>query len=122
MRVACYSVPGPARDVIRIVERPKPVPAPNEVLVRVHVRHQSSDVKSRKTGPLAFAEIIPHSDGAGVIEAVGSDVDSRRSANASGYGIPPGNVLTAPRLNTSHCRRGRPFACRTTPHSRWALV
>lgn len=79
MRVACYSVPGPARDVIRIVEKPKPIPSQNEVLVRVYASGVNpSDVKSRKSGPLAFAEIIPHSDGAGVIEAVGSDVDSRR--------------------------------------------
>ncbi len=79
MRVACYSVPGPARDVIRIVEKPKPVPSQNEVLVRVHASGVNpSDVKSRKSGPLAFAEIIPHSDGAGVIEAVGSGVGSHR--------------------------------------------
>lgn len=79
MRVAVYSVPGPARDVIRIVDRPKPIPSQNEVLVRVYASGVNpSDVKSRKSGPLAFAEIIPHSDGAGVIEAVGSDVDSRR--------------------------------------------
>ena len=44
------------------------------------------------------------------------------SANAFGYGMPHGNVLTAPRLNTSHCRRGRPFGCRTIPRSRRALV
>ncbi len=37
-----------------------------------------SDVKSRRAGPLAFASIIPHSDGAGTIEAVGPGVDSRR--------------------------------------------
>jgi NADPH:quinone reductase len=79
VQVACYSVPGPAREVIRIVERPRPIPMQNEVLVRVFASGVNpSDVKTRRSGPLSFAEIIPHSDGAGVIEAVGSDVDSRR--------------------------------------------
>jgi len=79
MRVAYYSAPGAAREVLKIAQRPTPVPLPNEVLVRVHASGVNpSDVKTRKSGPLAFSEIIPHSDGAGVIETVGSDVDSRR--------------------------------------------
>ena len=79
MRVACYSAPGAAREVLKIADRPIPVPLPDEVLVRVHASGVNpSDVKTRKSGPLAFPEIIPHSDGAGVIEAVGRNVDSRR--------------------------------------------
>jgi NADPH2:quinone reductase len=79
MRAACYSIPGAARDVLRVVEKLKPVPAEGEVLVRVHASGVNpSDVKSRKSGPLPFAEIIPHSDGAGIIEAVGAGVDARR--------------------------------------------
>ncbi len=79
MRVACYTRPGAAREVLKIIEKPTPVPGEHEVLVRVCASGVNpSDVKTRKAGPLAFGEIIPHSDGAGVIEAVGSAVDSRR--------------------------------------------
>src|SRR5208283_5741238 len=79
MRVACYSAPGAAREVLKIADRPTPVPLPHEVLVRVHASGVNpSDVKTRRAGPLAFPEIVPHSDGAGVIEAVGRNVDSHR--------------------------------------------
>jgi NADPH:quinone reductase len=79
VRVACYSVAGAARDVIRIIEKPTPTPQRDEVLVRVHASGVNpSDVKTRSAAPLAFAEVIPHSDGAGIIEAVGSAVDPRR--------------------------------------------
>ncbi len=79
MRVACYSAPGAAREVLKIADRPAPVPLPHEVLVRVHASGVNpSDVKTRRAGPLAFPEIVPHSDGAGVIEAVGRNVDSHR--------------------------------------------
>ncbi len=79
MRVASYTAPGTAREVLKIGQRPTPVPLPHEVLVRVHASGVNpSDVKTRRSGPLAFPEIVPHSDGAGVIEAVGREVDSRR--------------------------------------------
>lgn len=79
MQAACYSMPGAAKDVLRVIERPKPIPLQGEVLVRVHASGVNpSDVKQRKAGPLLFPEIIPHSDGAGVIEAVGAEVDPRR--------------------------------------------
>ena len=79
MRAAMYSQPGSAQDVLQLVEVPMPRPGPTEVLVRVHASGVNpSDVKLRKAGPLAFPQIIPHSDGAGVIEAVGTQVDARR--------------------------------------------
>jgi NADPH2:quinone reductase len=79
VRVACYSVAGAARAVFRIIEKSKPTPLRDEVLVRVRASGVNpSDVKTRRAAPLAFEEIIPHSDGAGIIEAVGSDVDPRR--------------------------------------------
>ncbi len=79
MRVACYTSVGAARQVLKVVDKPKPVPLDHEVLVRVYASGVNpSDVKTRKGGPLAFGEIIPHSDGAGVIEAVGSAVDPQR--------------------------------------------
>lgn len=84
MKAAVYRAFGPARDVLEIGELPRPDPGPGEVLVRVAFSGANpSDVKARAgtrpgvTKP-AFPTIVPHSDGAGVIEAVGESVDSVR--------------------------------------------
>jgi NADPH:quinone reductase len=81
MRAAWYEASGPAREVIRIGELPRPEPEPGEVLVRVHASGiNPSDTKRRagwRNEPVAHARIIPHSDGAGVIEAVGAGVQGR---------------------------------------------
>lgn len=83
MRAAVYSRTGSARDVLSIVERPTPEPGPGEVRVRVAWSGVNpSDVKSRagtRSKALPFAEIIPHSDGAGVIDAVGDGVPAART-------------------------------------------
>lgn len=79
MRAAHYTVSGPARDVLRVTQIDDPVAADGEVLVRVHASGVNpSDVKSRRAGPLPFPRIIPHSDGAGIIQGVGRGVDPRR--------------------------------------------
>jgi NADPH2:quinone reductase len=79
MRAAWYESNGSARDVLRVGDMPKPEPASGEVLVRVHVSGVNpSDVKSRAGRPLAGPKVVPHSDGAGVIEAVGKDVPTAR--------------------------------------------
>ena len=82
MRAAWYERYGPARDVFHVGEMPDPEPGPGEVLVRVHASGVNpSDWKSRtgSRGPqMPFPRVIPHSDGAGVIEAVGSGVDASR--------------------------------------------
>lgn len=79
MRAAIYERSGAAREVLRVVDLPDPAPAPGEVLVRVHASGVNpSDVKKRATAPLQYARIIPHSDGAGVIEAVGAGVSPGR--------------------------------------------
>nr|WP_174840417.1 MULTISPECIES: NADPH:quinone reductase [unclassified Ruegeria] len=62
---------------------PVPNPAPGEVLVRVHASGiNPSDVKlrggARPGAVMAYPLVIPHSDGAGVIEAVGQGVDAAR--------------------------------------------
>lgn len=78
MKAAHYSQKGPARDVLVVDEQPDPVPQSGEVLVRIaHSGVNPSDVKSRSgiTSPsMEFPRVIPHSDGAGVIEAVGAGV------------------------------------------------
>ena len=82
MRAAWYERYGPARDVFHVGEMPDPEPGPDEVLVRVHASGVNpSDWKSRtgSRGPqMPFPRVIPHSDGAGVIEAVGAGVDASR--------------------------------------------
>jgi NADPH:quinone reductase len=82
MRAAWYEASGPAREVIRIGEVPRPEPGPGEVLVRVHASGVNPSDTKRRAGwrkePLAFPQIIPHSDGAGMIEAAGGGVDASR--------------------------------------------
>jgi NADPH2:quinone reductase len=82
MRAAWYEASGPAREVIRIGELPRPEPGPGEVLVRVHASGVNPSDTKRRAGwrkePLAWPRIIPHSDGAGVIEAAGAGVDASR--------------------------------------------
>lgn len=81
MKAAWYERNGPAREVLRVGALPDPTPGPGEVLVRVHVSGANpSDVKSRAgaRGGMAFPRIVPHSDGAGTIEAVGPGVDPAR--------------------------------------------
>ncbi len=81
MRAAWYEMVGPAKDVLIIGELPIPEPGPGEVRVRVHMSGvKPSDVKARAgaRGAIASPKVIPHSDGAGVIEAVGAGVDAVR--------------------------------------------
>ncbi|MGE0798562.1 MAG: NADPH:quinone reductase [Lautropia sp.] len=81
MRAAFYTRQGPAREVLQLGERPDPVPRPGEVLVRLQTSGVNpSDWKSRRGGgrPMFAPTIIPHSDGAGVIEAVGDGVPAER--------------------------------------------
>jgi len=82
MRAAYYSNTGPAREVLHVASIETPEPRPGEVLVRVHASGVNpSDVKARagaRGSTLPFPKIIPHSDGAGTIEAVGDGVDPDR--------------------------------------------
>lgn len=79
MRAAWYEANGEARDVLDVGTMDTPMAAPGEVLVRLHASGVNpSDVKSRKGRPLIAPRIIPHSDGAGVIEAVGDGIDAHR--------------------------------------------
>lgn len=79
MRAAWYCGNGAPRDVLVVGELPKPSPGEGEVLVRVAASGVNpSDVKGMRGRPLNAALVIPHSDGAGVIEAVGPGVDPAR--------------------------------------------
>lgn len=82
MKAAWFDSFGPAGDVLELGEQPTPGPGDGEVLVRLETSGVNpSDVKKRAG---AFPDlldnglVIPHSDGAGVIEAVGAGVPSSR--------------------------------------------
>lgn len=79
MRATWYSKNGAARDVLVVGELPTPTPAPGEVRIKLATSGVNpSDVKSRSGRPLGSERIVPHSDGAGVIDAVGDGVRATR--------------------------------------------
>ena len=79
MKAAWYSRNGEAQDVMQVGDLPTPSLKPGEVLVRLVTSGVNpSDVKSRRARPLSDPLIVPHSDGAGVIEAVGDGVPASR--------------------------------------------
>lgn len=81
MKAARYTSTGKADEVLRVEETERPDPGPGEVLVRVHASGiNPTDYKARSgavTRPVDGFQ-IPHHDGAGVIEAVGTGVDPGR--------------------------------------------
>jgi NADPH2:quinone reductase len=81
MKAVWYESTGAARDVLRFGDLPPPEAGPGEVLVRIKTSGVNpSDVKSRAglRGPIPFDRVIPHSDGAGIVEAVGAGVSPSR--------------------------------------------
>jgi len=81
MKAVWYEKLGPADKVLQFGEMPDPDPGPGEVLVKLHTSGVNPiDVKVRMgaRGDMAAPRIVPHFDGAGVIEAVGSGVQESR--------------------------------------------
>jgi len=82
MKAAIFETFGPARDVLVVREWDKPSPGPGEVLVRLVTSGVNpSDVKKRMgsaPGLLDNGAVIPHSDGAGIIESAGAGVPPAR--------------------------------------------
>jgi NADPH2:quinone reductase len=79
MQAAWYSQLGAAKDVLTVGELPTPEPAAGEVRVKLHTSGVNpSDVKSRRARAITDPFIVPHSDGAGVIDAVGAGVSASR--------------------------------------------
>lgn len=99
MKAAWYECFGAAKDVLVIGDRPQPHPGHGEVLIRLYASAVNpSDVKKRAgiTSPLLLngGPVIPHSDGAGIIEAVGPGVSAARIGE---------------RVWTYNAQHGRPF-------------
>src|SRR5437763_11688528 len=82
MLAAWYERPGPAAEVLQVGEMAEPEPNPGEVRVRLALSGVNpGDSKKRGdwTGSgIPFPRIVPHSDGSGVIDAVGQGVDPSR--------------------------------------------
>jgi NADPH2:quinone reductase len=82
MQAAWFENPGPAHEVLQIGEWNTPTPKANEVRIRLHASAVNpSDVKKRAGAQAAGLEggaVIPHSDGAGVIDAVGPGISKAR--------------------------------------------
>ncbi|MGC1575460.1 MAG: NADPH:quinone reductase [Beijerinckiaceae bacterium] len=83
MKAGFYERRGPAREVLQLGERPTPEPGPGEVRVKIAVSAVNpTDTKSRGNWlgatAMTFPLVIPHQDGAGVIDKVGPGVDETR--------------------------------------------
>lgn len=82
MIASWYDRQGPAAKVLQLGELPAPEPADGEVRVRVTLSAISPGDTKKRAGwpgsPMMYERVIPHSDGAGVIDAVGNGVASDR--------------------------------------------
>src|SRR3954449_11633572 len=82
MLAAWYERPGPAADVLQVGEMAEPEPTPGEVRVRTALSGVNpGDTKKRGDwlgNRMPFPRIVPHSDGSGVIDAVGQGVERSR--------------------------------------------
>jgi len=79
MRAIWYDRHGPAREVLQQGERPDPMPAPGEVRVRLMASGVNPADTYRRAGTSNANEwplVIPNSDGAGEIDAVGEGVEA----------------------------------------------
>lgn len=109
MRAIVYSEKG-SSDLMSLAERPVPQPGPGQVRVRmVRSGVNPTDWKARAgvSVPMAFPEVTPGQDGAGVIDALGEGVDQLKPGDRvwvylGQYGSPYGtaaeyNVIDAQR-------------------------
>jgi NADPH:quinone reductase len=143
MRAAVYRRPGPAAEVLEVVELELPEPGPDEVRVRIATSGVNpTDWKTRAgySGRLPDGFQVPHHDGAGVVDAVGSGVAGlavgqrvwlylaafgNRYGTAAEYAVVPaaravplpdsasfelGACLGVPALTAAHCLGGDPEA------------
>ena len=117
MRAAYYEQNGAARDVLKVGEVETPQPGPGEVRVKLATSGVNpSDVKARSgtTRKIAYPRVIPHSDGAGVIDPVGEGVPPSRLGDGCGRGMRNGSGHSEPARSTSLSRPNRRFTCPTT--------
>jgi NADPH2:quinone reductase len=98
MRAVFYDRQGPAAAVLQSGDLPRPEPGPGEVRVRLLASGVNpADCKRRdgRSYGMEFPRIVPNSDGAGVVDALGPEAD----------GAPP----LGGRVWLYNAQRGRPF-------------
>ena len=82
MRAVWYDRQGPAAQVLQAGELPAPEPGPGEVRVRLTRSGVNPGDTKKRSGWLGsvmpFPRVIPHSDGAGVVESAGESADATR--------------------------------------------
>lgn len=81
MKAAWYENTGEPQEVLQVGEMDIPKPKADEVLVRLYASGINPVDIKRRSGNYkgqGYTCIIPHDDGAGIIEAVGEEVDSTR--------------------------------------------
>lgn len=78
MKAAWYEKQGPARDVLIVGITDDPHPVSGEVRIRVAASGiNPGDVKKREDAfgvGMPYPRVIPHSDGAGTVDAIGGGV------------------------------------------------
>jgi NADPH:quinone reductase len=79
MRAVWYEKQGPANEVLILGEKPTPKPGPGEVLIRVFASSVNPADEGIRSGLGRYQYkidpfIIPQSDGAGIVEALGDGV------------------------------------------------
>jgi NADPH:quinone reductase len=77
MRAIWYDRTGPAREVLEFGEMPTPAAGHGQALVRIRasgVNPSDAGIRGGGVRPMEYARVIPNSDGAGVVEAVGPGV------------------------------------------------
>jgi NADPH2:quinone reductase len=82
VRAVWYDRQGPASEVLQVGELAVPEPGPGEVRVRVRYSGVNpGDTKKRRGwlgSSMPYPRVIPHSDGAGIVDAVGSGIARSR--------------------------------------------
>jgi NADPH2:quinone reductase len=82
MKAAWYEKQGSAYDVLVVGDMPDPEPGPGEVLIRVAASGiNPGELKKRQDVygyGMPYPRVIPHSDGAGIIDRVGDGVPVSR--------------------------------------------
>ncbi len=82
MKAAWYEKLGAAREVLKIGTLPDPLPGHGEVRVRLHASGINPSDNKRRSGfggmAMPFPRVIPHHDGAGVIDKLGAGVPAAR--------------------------------------------
>ena len=103
MRIASFARTGPAREVLTVTDAPRPSPGRGEVLVRMRASGVNPADVRRRAGwsgagfSAPHGRVVPHSDGAGVVEEIGDGTDPRwlgrrvwlwNAGGAGFYGFP----------------------------------